>query len=382
MAAAFQRGLVRLYDRHGHAHRRSLGASERPELMPALEGWAAGLRAQKRWDLLDALIARRITVLEAFLAEMNGTLPQVLAALTAAMSAAAETDLDPLVDALVEDAKYRTQIRRLIPAGARFPVSRFTTPVIAGFLRTLTNARYPNGDVRASAQTRDRYRAALSHFAQRLVEEGHLTTNPVRDIAGAKKPLRRIRFLEPDQVRRLVDALPAPYRALEALLAGTGMEISAALRVRRRDVDPATRIVFAQGEKNEYRTRYVAVSEPWAWAIVEAHMKALAPNALLFPGITATQALLAHRRASEAQQLPRTTLHQHRHSFAVMHLQRGTDPQWIKNQLGHAPQSTLLYTTYGVFINAAKLTKAQAARLGQPDESAAPVTASVTASEK
>jgi hypothetical protein len=49
-------------------------------------------------------------------------------------------------------------------------------------------------------------------------------------------------------------------------------------------------------------------------------------------------------------------------AFAVMHLQRGCDHQWLKNQLGHAPQSTLIYTTYGVYIKAAKLTEEQAAR--------------------
>jgi hypothetical protein len=54
--------------------------------------------------------------------------------------------------------------------------------------------------------------------------------------------------------------------------------------------------------------------------------------------------------------LPDTTLHEYRHHFAVMHLRRGSDHQWIKNQLGHAPQSTLLYTTYGVYVAQAKLT--------------------------
>jgi len=45
-----------------------------------------------------------------------------------------------------------------------------------------------------------------------------------------------------------------------------------------------------------------------------------------------------------------------------MQLQRGCDHQWLKNQLGHAPQSTLIYTTYGLYIKAAKLTAQQAAR--------------------
>jgi hypothetical protein len=49
-----------------------------------------------------------------------------------------------------------------------------------------------------------------------------------------------------------------------------------------------------------------------------------------------------------------------------MHLKRGCDHQWLKNQLGHAPQSTLIYTTYGVYIGAQKLTADQQARLAGP----------------
>jgi len=40
--------------------------------------------------------------------------------------------------------------------------------------------------------------------------------------------------------------------------------------------------------------------------------------------------------------LPRTTLNQHRPSYAVMQLKRGCDHLWLKNQLGHAPQSALI----------------------------------------
>lgn len=39
-----------------------------------------------------------------------------------------------------------------------------------------------------------------------------------------------------------------------------------------------------------------------------------------------------------------------------MHPKRGYDHQWLKNHFGHAPQSTLLYSTYRLYIKAAKLT--------------------------
>jgi hypothetical protein len=71
--------------------------------------------------------------------------------------------------------------------------------------------------------------------------------------------------------------------SFEQSKAGTGMEFRAAARVRRRDIDFGTRIVCANGETSEYRTRYVEVTEDWAWSIVSAHAKLLGRNAPLFP---------------------------------------------------------------------------------------------------
>jgi integrase len=207
-------------------------------------------------------------------------------------------------------------------------------------------------------------------FARWLVEREIIETNPVRDVAAAPVRRRSITMLDSQQVRTLVDGLPQPYRAFEALLAGTGMEFSAAAQVRRRDLDTDSRVVFANGEKNEYRTRYVEVTEEWAWAIVTTHAHLLAPNAPLFPGIREDAALAQHHAAARRLGLPRSTLHQHRHSYAVMQLQRGCDHQWLKNQLGHAPQSTLLYTTYGLYIGAARLTAQQQARHTNPPHGA------------
>jgi integrase len=375
--------MIRVYDRHGRSFRRSLGTSEHPELAEAVEKFVKGLRTAKRWDVLDVLIARLMSPYQAFIADVDDSLAEKLegfrrASVEAAVEAA-DTDISPLVDSLVDDLKYRQQIRRFIPEGESFGVSKFTTKAIAGFLHGLEDARSSTKKRMASAATRDRYKAALSYFANRLVEHGHLERNPTRDIQGTKKPLRPIRYLEPEQVRALVDALPFPNRALEALLAGTGMEVGAAFRLTRRDVDEKTRIVLARGTKNQYRTRYVEVSEPWAWEIFWQYAKDKTPNTVLFAGLNYGKVRRPHDQATKAMNLPPTTIHMHRHSYGVMHVKRGSDEQWLKNQFGHAPQSTLMHTIYGLWINAAKLTKSQLERMGKTSDV---VTTSVTIGEK
>ncbi len=366
---------MRVYDRHGTPHVRSLGTSEYPELADAVEAFVRQLRADRRWDVLDAII-QDISPLEAYRASMGDRLTEMLAQIASARVAAQQAaeaeindpDIAPLVDRLVPEPTYNRQVRRLIPDGVPFRASEFTRGRISRFLADLkklsrggnrTGVKTEDGE--ASPATRNRHRVALSIFAKRLIENEIIETNPVRDVAGAKIKKRRITYHESKDVRALVMALEEPFRSLEALMAGTGMEWGACAALRRRDIDLDTRVVFAQGTKNEYRTRYVEVSEDWAWEIVRARAKTLTPNALFFP-YKESAALRRHRDAEIALGLKQTTLHQHRNSFAVMHLMRGSDHQWIKNQLGHAPDSTLLYRTYGVYIKAAKLTEAQRER--------------------
>ena len=330
------------------------------EIANAVEAMVHTLMRKRKWEVLTAVVDKQLALPDVFDAFER----KHLAGVDALLETLNDTDLSPLVDTLLDNEKYRAQVRRLIPANTPFPASQFTTPTVSAFLRTLTNGqtivRTP-----ASPSTRARHRAALSQFAKALIEAGHLTTNPVRDVATIKQPKRRITFLAAEQVQALVPRLSQPYRALEAIMAGTGMEWGAVSVLTRQDIDVETRVIHARGEKNEYRHRYVAVSEAWAWAIILDYVKVFLPTARLFDGVTAQTALAMHRRESKALGLPPTTLHQLRHSFAVMHFQRGTDHQWIKNQLGHAPDSTMLYKVYGVYINAAKLTKQQAARLGK-----------------
>lgn len=345
-------------------HRRTLGTSEYPELVAQVEAFIKDLRRQKRWAVLEAIIARDLTCCEAYRFDVAGVLDAELAkrkqVRDALLAESSDTDLSPLVDVLVEDSKYRKQIRRLIPLGVRFPSSRFTRKAIAAFIRDLhtVNRFNPEAITRPSSPaTKNRYRAALSVFAQRLIEEEVIESNPVRYVKPPRqsKTAKQIKFLDLADTKRLLGYLEGPQQALEALMAGTAMEWGACSVLRRKDIDFETRIVRAAGTKTGYRFRYVEVADDFAWEYVRAYAAGLLPNVRLFT-MTESKALDTHQAACKALGLTITTLHQHRHGFAVRHLQDKCDEQWLKNQLGHAPHSSLIYTTYGVYRTEIKLT--------------------------
>lgn len=366
--------VVRVYDKAGTAHVRTLGTQEYPELESQVSQFIQTLRKQKRWAVLNAIIKRDLTACQAYRFDIAGTLDVQLATRAelrkAKESEASDVDLSPLVDTFVSNEKYRSQIRKLIPQGVRFPQSRFTRATVSAFIRDLRVVSQADETVSrpAKVRTKRNHKAALSVFGEALVEADVIELNPVKQVKGMKltRKDRRIRFLEPQETRKLVESLPDKQRALEALMAGSGMEWQSCMSLRRRDIDLDTRIVFAAGNKNEYRERYVEVTEDWAWEVVKAHVAQMLPDAKVF-NVSESSALQTHQRRCKEFGFPRTTLHQHRHGFAVMHLKRDCDLQWLKNQLGHAPQSTLAITTYGVYINAKKLTARQAERMGQAE---------------
>ncbi|MGI9078058.1 MAG: tyrosine-type recombinase/integrase [Gemmatimonadaceae bacterium] len=142
-----------------------------------------------------------------------------------------------------------------------------------------------------SGSTKNRHRAALSGFAKFLVEREVLEHNPVRDVAASKPNRPRMRYLERRQAQALIASLPQPYRALEALMAGTGIEWGAAARLVDRDIDLEAGTVHAHGSKNEWRDRVVRITETWCVPHIEEHLATVLPGARVFAGVRDKAAL-------------------------------------------------------------------------------------------
>jgi integrase len=279
---------------------------------------------------LELIVERKAKLTEIFDACERGDLDGFIARLS-------EPDLVTLLDEWAGNAKYKRQIRRLFRES--FPASCFTRRRISEFLASL-----PVGP-----STKNRYRAALSVFAAWLVEREVIPHNPVRDVAGYGEPDSKVVWLERGQAQALIDALPMPNRALEALMAATGVEWQVIERLRRRDVDFTKRSAHAQGGKTPWRNRIVRATELWAWEIFAEYARDFASNALIFDGLRESQTLRVHSRTAKSLGLPHTTLHDWRHVYAVQALRDGYKPAIVAHQLGHR-DSYLVLTRYGRFI--------------------------------
>jgi hypothetical protein len=158
-----------------------------------------------------------------------------------------------------------------------------------------------------------------------------------------------MRYLEIVELLKLVNAQDEPFRTFAALLAGTGIDVSTALPLKRRDLNEEVFEFRAPGTKSHSRDRVVDVAE-WARQFVMDHVRALKPDDLLFPGLTVEQAHRSHKAACKLCGIEDYTQKDHRHTYAVRSLKAGTPVEIVARQLGHKT-SAMVIQVYGRFVS-------------------------------
>lgn len=240
---------------------------------------------------------------------------------------------------------YLSAVRTLIAEGKPFQRSQLTSARLQRWVDEMTGVE--GGTVRKRG-------AGMRRFTSHLVRRGVLVSDPMRDVKLPPAGDPRCHYLTTPEAQRLADAQPEPYRSFAALLAGSGIEVSTALRLRVRDVDRPNREIRAPGTKNYNRDRVVRVAE-WAWPFVERMLAGKHADARVFDTIPhrwAPQtphddavALLVEKGFAN---LVGYTMRDHRHTYAVRAIRAGTPPEVVRKQLGHK-DATLVHKVYGKF---------------------------------
>jgi site-specific recombinase XerD len=298
------------------------------------------LRVRREWGLINAVATGALSIGDLYDAERMGTLEKLKARLSDQNLREFVPRWEKWAEGRANEssvAKYANQVEVLLSSGS----------MRSDLNRAEISRRLALLDV--SGSTKKRYHAAWSSFFRYLVEIGVVEVNPMRSIQAPRGNPSRDLWLSVDDQIRLVFAQPRPFFSLSAFLHGTGSEISAALRVRVRDVDGNT--VRLRGTKNASRDRLAKI-DGWARLYVEQAISGKLPDSLLFPLVdgqdrserqlrrAAAQAFRALKNALAAlPDLPQGyTLHDARHSYAVRHVKLGTSYKRIAHNLGHADE--------------------------------------------
>jgi len=299
-----------------------------------------GPQGRRAWEFLDRVVDQSLSLAELHDAYLRDSLDALKSRLD-------DVDLEEYVEPWLRilasnrspDTRdhYRLYVRSLIPQGRRFPRSALTHGKITSWLASREVGK----------STKRKYHAALSSFSEYLKAMGVLERNPMREVkAPPPAPPRMVYLTQPD-VERLIAALPHPHNVLSALLHGTGLEVSVALGLRRKDFDPARREVRARGTKTKARDRHAKIAE-WAWPTVERHIALLHPNAPVFPGMNRWTASDKHRETCKALEIEDYQLKDSRHTYAVRAIRAGAPFEVVAGQLGHV-NTNMVVAVYGRF---------------------------------
>jgi integrase len=345
--------------RNGRWLKRSTGSSDK-SIARAIARMLdeLGPSGRREWDLLDAVANDSLDVASLYDAYRSNSLDDLRTHLN-------DADLEPRVSEWVASIAtrvapdtrehYELYVRSLIPADVRFPQSALSHARILAWLSSpkLGSREYTKANGKTvitkgvGPSTRRKYHAALSGFCEYLRAIDLLERNPMRDIKAPRAAAARMSYQPLDIVRALADVQSEPYRTLCLLLHSTGIEVSVALALKKRDFDMMRREVRARGTKTTSRDR-IAIVDDWAWPDIERFVRRLLPNAPLFPSVNRWTASDMHRRACVTLRIEDYQLKDSRHSYAVRAIRAGAPFEHVAEQLGHA-DTTMVVRVYARF---------------------------------
>jgi integrase len=130
-----------------------------------------------------------------------------------------------------------------------------------GYLPKLTTAMIEKYKVQRSqevkAGTVNRELALLKHMLTKAVDWGYLKQNPARAVKLLKEPPGRLRYLEAEDIQRLLEACDDPQtpylRPIVMVALHTGMRLGEILGLRWGDLDLRHRLISITRTKNNER---------------------------------------------------------------------------------------------------------------------------------
>jgi integrase len=222
----------------------------------------------------------------------------------------------------------------------------------------------------------------LSGIFRYAVRQGWRSENPVRGLEADEKPTietREQRILEPEEIRKLLEAAPTKYRPLIETAVFTGLRLGELLGLKWGDVDLSRGVIRVHrqltqlGELAEPKTasskRQVVVFPQLARMLREHRLgsRFSGEDDFVFATEAGTPFLWGNvgkrglKKAAEGAKLNRPgeplRMHDLRHCFASMLIREGADVVFVARQLGHANPAITLGIYAHLFDSETQATK-------------------------
>lgn len=189
--------------------------------------------------------------------------------------------------------------------------------------------------------TRNHYLALIKALYNKLIERQLFKGfNPALSIDRIKVPTVRVRFLYPEEEKRLTieiakDRILWPYYYLGLQ---TGMRIGEMRSVLVRQIDERMKYIFLENSKN-FESRYVPLEDE-DLRFLANYANGKLPTARLLPACSYSHLRKHFKLLLTRLEIPNVDgWHVLRHTFAYHHLARGTPLYVVSKLLGHSSEA-------------------------------------------
>jgi integrase/recombinase XerC len=231
------------------------------------------------------------------------------------------------------------------------------TDAVRGYLGFLNERQY-------SKATIARKLATLRSFYKFLVKRNHISSNPVVSIRTPKQEKKLPRFLEYEEIKKLLSTPPvntwlgARDRAILETLYSTGIRVSELVALNMDDIDFLGEVVHVRGKGKKERIAPIGSS---ALQVIQHYMEYRNKRAqsngnfdskVLFVNKHGRRLSTRSVRRKMDKYLkmagldPAISPHTLRHSFATHMLNNGADLRSVQELLGHQSLSTTQVYTH------------------------------------
>jgi integrase len=210
----------------------------------------------------------------------------------------------------------------------------FNGPVKA--IRRVDIQRYVTArSAKVSASSIAKELTTVKHMLSLAVEWEIIPFNPAQGVKGPKLPAGRVRYLQPTELRAVLEACPVWLQPIVGLAVSTGMRRGEILGIRWLDVDLAHKCLMLPQTKNG-EGRIVHLNNCAVTALQAVPVCAGGkPTDRLFSGLTPEQVSVAFRRACRAAEVADFHFHDLRHTAASWLRMQGADIHTVAQLLGH-----------------------------------------------
>jgi integrase len=177
----------------------------------------------------------------------------------------------------------------------------------------------------------------LKHLLGLAVEWELIPTNPAHGVKPPRVPAGRVRYLQPTELRSVLEACPEWLRPIAALAAATGMRRGEILGLRWMDVDfEGKRIMLPQTKNGDGRIVYLNTLALEALSVVVPPKKAISSDCVFScEPINPENVSVAFLRACRLVKISDFRFHDLRHTAASWMRMKGADIHTVALILGH-----------------------------------------------